>query len=82
MSRDNYVPKRAELGKDCPWGKPGTPIVTPEQWVTVVRAIAISFPMKWKGIVKSLRFHYGDRFYSFTMAGMFVGVELDGYIHT
>lgn len=32
--------------------------------------------------LKALRYHAGDNFWSFTVAGMFVGVEPDGYMHT
>lgn len=64
--------KRAELGKE----------VTPQQWRTVTSAIKEAFPNNWRGHVSKLRYHYLEGCYSFIFAGMFVGVELDGYIHT
>lgn len=56
--------------------------VTREQWRTVCTALKEAFPNNWRSYVSKLRYHYGDGFYSFSAMGMFVGVELNGYIHT
>lgn len=36
----------------------------------------------FQSTLKSLRYHTGDNFWSFTTHGMFVGIEPDGYMHT
>ena len=36
----------------------------------------------FQSTLKELRYHAGDNFWSFTTAGMFVGIEPDGYMHT
>lgn len=49
----------------------------------VKNAIRDAWPDKADEIIASLRHHKGfDEYYSFVRWGMFVGVELDGYIHT
>ena len=48
----------------------------------VTEAIKNAFPKDAEEILGSLRYHSLDRMYSFLRWGMFVGVELDGYIHT
>lgn len=49
----------------------------------VTEAIRNAFPKDAEEILGSLRYHGGiDKMYSFVRWGMFVGVELDGYIHT
>jgi hypothetical protein len=50
--------------------------VVPEEVKAAVRA------SRFEEHADKLRFHPGDGFWSFTIAGMFVGVEPDGYIHT
>jgi hypothetical protein len=47
---------------------------------TVGEAIKKSFPNDFLSIIKDLRWS-GDH-YSFNRWGMYVGVELDGHIHT
>lgn len=56
--------------------------VTVQQWLTVTKAIKASFPRRWRDYIRELRWHNLMGCYSFTTCGMFVGVELDGYIHT
>jgi len=48
----------------------------------VVEAIKNAFPKDADDILKSLRYHAGDNFWSFNRWGMFVGVEQDGFIHS
>ena len=48
----------------------------------VKKAIREAFPKDAEEIIAELRWHFGDGFWSFHRWGMFVGVELDGYIHT
>lgn len=49
----------------------------------VKNAIQTAWPDQADEIIASLRHHRGfDEYYSFVRWGMFVGVELDGYIHT
>lgn len=49
----------------------------------VIEAIKKAFPKESEDILESLRYHGGiDKMYFFVRWGMFVGVELDGYIHT
>lgn len=69
--------KRIELSTDPQLGNK----VTRAQWRVVTNAIKQGFK-GWREILPRLRYHHGDNFYSFTIHGMFVGVELDGYIHT
>lgn len=64
--------KRQELKRD----------VTVQQWLVVTRAIKEAFPRNWREYIRNLRWHNLMVCYSFTTNGMFVGVELDGYIHT
>lgn len=49
----------------------------------VKNAILAAWPDQAEEIIASLRHHKGfDEYYSFQRWGMFVGIELDGYIHT
>lgn len=48
----------------------------------VIDAIRNSFPNDADDILSGLRYHACDDLYSFDRWGMFVGVELDGHIHT
>lgn len=49
----------------------------------VLDAIADAFPARVQSILADLRRHGSfDDFWSFQFAGMFVGVERDGYIHS
>lgn len=49
----------------------------------VKKAILAAWPDQADEIISELRHHKGfDEYYSFQRWGMFVGIELDGYIHT
>lgn len=48
----------------------------------VVAAIQQAFPNDADDILRKLRYHSLDGYWSFVRWGMFVGVELDGHIHT
>jgi hypothetical protein len=55
----------------------------PEQIPEVVKAsIRKSFPSQAELILKDLQFDTIMGCYHFNLCGMFVGVELDGYVHT
>jgi hypothetical protein len=56
----------------------------PEVPDAVVQSIAswARTPELFQEKLRQLRYHAGDNFWSFTVAGMFVGVEPDGYMHT
>lgn len=53
----------------------------PLEVVNAIEAFASSWE-KYEEILKNLRHHPFEGFWSFDFAGMFVGVEKDGYIHT
>lgn len=46
----------------------------------VIEAIYKFSPTKFESLLRGLRWSFDH--YSFDFAGMYVGVELDGYIHT
>lgn len=69
---------RTRIVRRFPWGYENPKNAPPR----VVESIVRAFPKDAAVIIRELRFHGFDRFWSFERWGMFVGVELDGYIHT
>lgn len=58
---------------------PENPAGAPEP---IQQAIRDAFPKDAADILRTLRWHSYESFYSFERWGMFVGVETDGHIHS
>ena len=50
--------------------------------ITVAEAVKDAFPKSADEILGKIRLYQGDEFWGFTIHGIFVGVELDGFIHS
>lgn len=50
--------------------------------VAVLEAVINNFPHDCEAILKELRYHPGDKYWSFNRWGTHVGIESDGYTHS